>query len=932
MSGLFAPKTSGAAPVTQLASLQVSSSTFGNCIPVVYGTTRIAWNLIDYDDFYSQANYTDTGGGKGLDGGHSQVSSYNYYAGIIAGVCHGPIGGIGMVWSGTELTTASAMGLSIYPGDSPGAAWPIWASKHPSKALPYSGLSYVCHPSLPLGSSGGLPNINLEVHGVLSGGFNASSISVPGTAMPWAGYATSGTSPVNIPVTGPWVQISASGTININGGVSGYTVTPAGSGAWGWIGNWVDAPFAALVGAWINSSGAIIKKIFIGIGGTFQRPANAVAITIGVNDFNLPDNIGSFLLSISMPTVMSGKAFPPSVITDMLTNPIYGIGWRAGAFANFSSGAASYGNFCGAMAFGISGAFTDQADMASQLGKVLDATHAELSWHATTADMALDVRPYCAWPISGNGYTYTPNTSPVFDIVDDDFLGVVDENGNVKGQAIKITTTAPSEIYNSHPVEYMDATNEYNLATAQNYDQADASLNGPKVAGVSSMRLITDGGHAGAISSLKNLRSIYVRNKYEFKLGWCYSLFLEPFDLLTLTNVDYGMTALPVMIISIDTPAEGMDEAEGCTIAAEDWPLGVLSPTLYGTNAGDSSTASGGIGSAGGATASGGIAAPTGQTTDVDPGDCLAPYIYTPPTTMTGGTPQVWIGTSGREYWGGCYVWVSSDGGASYQRTGQITQRARYGTLAADLPSVADPDTSSTLAVMLSDASLALASASASAAAGMATLCDVAGEAVTYQTATMTGAGAYALTTLGRGKYNTTPAAAAAGAGFARLDDAFFKYSIPPNLIHSTFFIKLQSYNIFGSGAQDLSAIDPISVFLQQSIPSPSNVTIAVSSSKPTVNSGDFALGESDWRDGVSYGGGNPSVNITQWITITWSWPGDNPDYFDILATNGANPTDESTWIFEPISVPGNIRRAVIAITPSSVITSVYASIRAVNE
>ena len=49
------------------------------------------------------------------------------------------------------------------------------------------------------------------------------------------------------------------------------------------------------------------------------------------------------------------------------------------------------------------------------------------------------------------------------------------------------------------------------------------------------------------------------------------------------------------------------------------------------------------------------------------------------------------------------------------------------------------------------------------------------------------------------------PAAHASGAPFARVDGAVVKYDLPVNLIGRTLYLKFQSFNAFGGGAQDLS-------------------------------------------------------------------------------------------------------------------------------
>ncbi len=57
-----------------------------------------------------------------------------------------------------------------------------------------------------------------------------------------------------------------------------------------------------------------------------------------------------------------------------------------------------------------------------------------------------------------------------------------------------------------------------------------------------------------------------------------------------------------------------------------------------------------------------------------------------------------------------------------------------------------------------------------------------------------------------RGLYGTAAAAHSTGAPFARLDDAVFEYDLPAQYVGQTLYIKLQSFNVFGGGVQELSS------------------------------------------------------------------------------------------------------------------------------
>jgi hypothetical protein len=76
---------------------------------------------------------------------------------------------------------------------------------------------------------------------------------------------------------------------------------------------------------------------------------------------------------------------------------------------------------------------------------------------------------------------------------------------------------------------------------------------------------------------------------------------------------------------------------------------------------------------------------------------------------------------------------------------------------------------------------------------------------LSFVTATLTGTNAYDLTTLYRGLYGTVAAAHSSGALFAQLNGAVFKYNLPAAYIGVMLYVKLQSFNIFGMGVEDLS-------------------------------------------------------------------------------------------------------------------------------
>ena|SRR5579863_8536204 len=159
--------------------------------------------------------------------------------------------------------------------------------------------------------------------------------------------------------------------------------------------------------------------------------------------------------------------------------------------------------------------------------------------------------------------------------------------------------------------------------------------------------------------------------------------------------------------------------------------------------------------------------------------------------------------------WGGCQVWVSSDG-TTYSLAGTIYRGARQGVLLASFPSHANPDTSDTLAIDLAQSQGQLLSGTMADADNFVTLCYCDGELISYQTATLAAAYQYNLGTyLRRGAYGTPIASHAAGAQFARFgpnDPALLRYDYPANLVGQTIYVKLPAFNVYGQALQSLAA------------------------------------------------------------------------------------------------------------------------------
>lgn len=84
--------TPGETTQDPLAALSTTTVREGSVLPVVYGTVRIAGNLLYYGGLKSTPNMVAaSGGGKGGGGGDAQQQGYNYQINVWQGICMGKV-------------------------------------------------------------------------------------------------------------------------------------------------------------------------------------------------------------------------------------------------------------------------------------------------------------------------------------------------------------------------------------------------------------------------------------------------------------------------------------------------------------------------------------------------------------------------------------------------------------------------------------------------------------------------------------------------------------------------------------------------------------------------------------------------------------------------------------------------------------------------
>lgn len=462
--------------------------------------------------------------------------------------------------------------------------------------------------------------------------------------------------------------------------------------------------------------------------------------------------------------VTVNDARPDEIVTDLLTGPLYGAGVNLAQIGDLTA----YRTYCQAMGFFLSPAITEQAQASEHLKSLCQMTNTELVW----SEGVLKFIPYGDQPVTGYGVTYTPDTAPQYYLTDDDFISLGDD-------PIIVRRKTTADAYNHVQIEISDRASEYNPAIIEAKDQSNIEQFGLRTMEPIKMHWVCDRTVANNLAPLILQRQLYIRNEYEFKLGWRYCR-LEPMDIVMISHAPLGLNSAVVRIVSVEESEEG-----DLTVIAEEMPWAVATPAKVKT------------------------ASSSGATVDfnVAPGNANTPTIFEPPISLAGQS-EIWMASSGGGTWGGAEVWISLDG-STYKQVGQITAPARHGVLTAAFNSGSDPDVVNTLSVDLSVSHGTLTTATQQDRDLFNTICWVDGEIVSYQTAVLTGSNRYNLTSLRRGGYGTANALHAINAKFVRLDNAIFKYAYDKTLVGKTIYVKLRSYNIYGGAPQDLSTVTP---------------------------------------------------------------------------------------------------------------------------
>lgn len=453
-------------------------------------------------------------------------------------------------------------------------------------------------------------------------------------------------------------------------------------------------------------------------------------------------------------------ANPADVLADLLTHPGHGLGVDAASLGDL----APLRQWCLAAGLLVSPAYTEQQQVRDMVSRLLQIASAGVY----CSGGLLKLVPLADSPASQHGASYQPDLTPIYDLGDDDYLRGDDDD------PVQCQRTPASDVCNAVRVKFTNRDKGYNEDMVEAKDADAIARYGIRLQELSLLE-IADPAVARLVAQLV-LQRQRVRHRYRFRLGWQYAL-LEPTDLVTLTDPALGLDRTLVRITEIDEDEDGT-----LSLQAEELVVGTVQASRYPSQASEGYAVN----------------------HNTAPGPANPPVIFEPPLALA-GAPEIWLATSGsRPDWGGCDVWVSDDN-ASYRRLGRVTGPARHGVLATALPFGGGIDTNNPLQLDLSVSGGTLLPASQTSAEALESLCFVDGELLAYRDATLTGIGRYRLDYLIRGALGSPIAAHPTGSPFVRLDQTVARFGYDRQRLGQTLYIKLQSFNIYGSHSESLA-------------------------------------------------------------------------------------------------------------------------------
>jgi hypothetical protein len=398
-------------------------------------------------------------------------------------------------------------------------------------------------------------------------------------------------------------------------------------------------------------------------------------------------NVGDFPLD----------ANPADVLLDYFTNEQKGVpGFTTALIGDLSA----YWNYTLAMGLVVSPILTDATEGSEFPAALAQATYSEFCWSGGK----LQIVPYGEVAVTGHGTTYTPNTTPIYDLAVSDFLPLQGGSGSpVPGSPIGYARKAADDMINNVRIEYLDRAQIYTPCEVDHKDEANIVSTRERPSDVRQNHFFKLASAAAMSASLQLLRE-QVPGAYYFTLPKTF-IPLDLMDLVVLPLDEWGLGEGP-LTVRIKEIQENADYS--LTFTAEEF-FGAVTAPLY-TRQG----------------ASHGV-----PDFNVDPGAINAPTIFElPQAAMREAGLFVYAAVSGVDtaHYGGSDVYASFDG-VNYTRVEQMKGASRMGVSTSAIGAVGNSathdfvDIGNTLGVNLAESAGVLNPGSGADMIARSTLC-----------------------------------------------------------------------------------------------------------------------------------------------------------------------------------------------------------------
>jgi hypothetical protein len=949
--GIFGQQQPGQALyVGSVHNLKLTQAVFGTTAPIIFGTHRVAGKLLFYGGFKAVRAPNQ---GKGLGGGKGDTQ-YDYYADIQLALASGSASGgcLGLlnIWdqqgklknqSGSYTYTVPSGGGTVSPVSGPNSP-PIQYDLGASKAVTYSvaandygsgGLRTLTGTqSVAMQKTSGTPGAGQYAFDPSTSSYtfaaaDAGAVVTICYSCVYSLYYFEQTQAAEIPNSSPY-QISTTnwqyfwsdgGVVRVDTGaalVNGTDYTES-AGVYTFSSS-LAGVYVYITYTYVSNNADITNSSTLNVtfyGGTLRQapasymqskyPGSAFGYTgicyVLANPMALGESATtpSYNYEVVGLNIFPGgslDAHPCDAFRTLLYDGFLGVGFPS---ANVDAWTSCYA-YWAANGYLISKCLDTQTSVADALGKIIETGNVGAVW----SDGLLKLIPYGDATCVGNGYTFTPNTTPVATLTWNDLLPASPEKAgtSTSDDVLQVSQKAPQDCWNYVQAQWSNRLNDYNNELINEQNDAFVNDYGRRIESPQTWDWITTAAAAAWALNLRLKRQCYIRNTYRFWLPFWFS-YIEPMDIVTLP------TGENVRITQIEDDPGGRLAVEG-----EQWTYGTGNVSIY-PKQGPSSFQ---------------------PTISQDlPGNTSAVIFETPAQGTLVQENAVQIAVAGNQAsWGGCDIYVSTDG-LAYNHLGTVTSTGRTGFLTSVLANHADPDTTDTLSVDMSVSGGVLTSATQAEAdlfATLAIIVDQAGtvELVSYETATLVGPNRYNLTYLRRGVYGTPILAHSVGAEFCFIGiNGLYEYVYPVQYLAKPVYFKFPSFNLMGKQKQDISTCfvytyTPVGT----SYPPPPVVTISQSA---TNSSGSGSSSSASAGVTVTSSGGLTTAAIV-WLTITWTWSSNfpTPTGFEVVAFTGSDPTVAANYLFPIATVGPNIQTYTVAVTPTAAEAVVNAAVRAI--